>query len=116
MNARVFVCTEPITYRDGQPEPMFDVSPALQYGSLEILTRHNQSMFISVPMVRSIREKLKDFNDNDFILPVGDPVTIGAVCAIAADINGGYYKILKWDKKQRKYLPIEIQVWGEQLN
>jgi hypothetical protein len=108
--------TEPITYRDGNPVPLFDITPAAEYGEIEVLTRHNQSMMFSVPMIRSLRDKLKDFNDNDFILPVGDPITIGAVCAVVADINGGFYKVLKWDKRTRKYLPIEIQVWGSQLS
>jgi hypothetical protein len=114
--SKVYCVTEPITYRDGNPVPLFDITPAIEYGEIEILTRHNQSMQFSVPMIRSLRDKLKDFNDNDFILPVGDPITIGAVCAVVADINGGYYKVLKWDKRTRKYLPIEIQVWGSQLS
>ena len=113
--ARVFCVTEPITYRDGVPQQLFDISPALEYGELEILAKHNNSMFASVPMIRHFREKLKDFCDDDFILPVGDPVTIAAVAAIAADINKGYFKILKWDKKQRKYLVVEINAWGESL-
>lgn len=112
---KVFVVTEPITYRDGIPQPLFDISPALEYGELEILTKHNNNMFASVPMVRYFREKLKDFCDEDYILPVGDPVTIAAVAAVAADINKGYFKILKWDKKQRKYLVVEINTWGKEL-
>ena len=114
--SKVFCVTEPITYKNGSPEQLFDISPASEYGEIEILTKHNHSMLISVPMVRGLREKLRDFSDDDYILPVGDPVTIGAVCAIAADMNGGYYKILKWDKRMRKYLPIEIQVWGKELS
>lgn len=113
--SRVFCVTEPISYKDGNPVPLFDISPALEYGSINVLTTHNQSMFLTVPMIRSLREKLKDFNDEDFILPVGDPITIGAVCAIAADINRGYFKMLKWDKRQRKYLPIEIHAWGDSI-
>jgi len=113
--SKVYCVTEPITFKDGQPIPLFDISPAIEYGELEILTRHSQSMIFSVPMVRALRDSLKNFSDEDYILPVGDPITIGAVCAIAADINGGFYKVLKWDKRTRKYMPIEINVWGAQL-
>lgn len=113
--ATVYCVTEPITYRDGIPEPLFDVSPALQYGDLEILAKHNHSMLASTPMVRYFRDKLRHFTDEDYILPVGDPVTIAAVAAIAADINKGYFKILKWDKRSKSYFPIEINAWGESL-
>ena len=112
---RVFCVTEPITYKNGIPEPAFDVSPALQFGEIVILTKHNHSMLASVPMIRHLREQLKDFNDEDYILPVGDPVTIAAVAAVAADINKGYFKILKWDKRSRAYMPIEIDSWGESV-
>lgn len=110
---KVYVVTEPITYKDGVPTPAFDISPALQYGELVILTKHNQSMIASVPMIRYLREQLKDFSDEDCILPVGDPVTIAAVAAVAADINRGYFKMLKWDKRNRAYMVIEIDAWGE---
>ena len=112
---KVYCVTEPITYRDGTPQPLFDISPALKFGELEILAKHNHSMLASVPMVRYFRERLRDFSDEDFILPVGDPVTIATVAAIAADINKGYFKILKWDKRQASYIPIEIDAWGKEL-
>ena len=113
--SKVYCVTEPITYKDGKPEPLFDISPALKFGELEILAKHNNSMFASVPMVRHFREMLKDFSDDDYILPVGDPVTIATVAAIAADMNEGYFKMLKWDKKQRQYLVVEINAWGDAL-
>jgi hypothetical protein len=115
MMPKVYCVTEPITYKDGRPEPLFDVSPAAQYGEIVFLAKHNVNMFASVPMVRYFREQLKDFSDEDCILPVGDPVTIAAVAAIAADINEGKFKILKWDKKQRQYFVIEIDAWGNAL-
>lgn len=114
--SKVFVVSEPLTYREGKATPMFDITPAMEYGEIEILTKYNQSMFLSVPMVRQLRNDLKDFCDDDYILPVGDPVMIGTVCAVAADINNGLFKILKWDKRQRKYLPITVQAWGQAID
>ena len=111
----VFVVTEPITYKEGVPVPLFDISPAMKFGDIEILTKHNQDISVSVlSMIPMLRDKLKNFNDEDYILPVGDPVTIAAVAAIAADINGGYFKMLKWHKGQRKYVVIEINAWETQ--
>ncbi len=113
--SKVYCVTDPITYRNSVPEPLFDISPAAKFGSIEILTKHNHSMISSVPMVRYLRDQLKDFNDEDYILPVGDPVMIAAVAAVVSDMNNGYFKILKWDKKQRAYIPIEIDAFGGQL-
>jgi hypothetical protein len=113
--SKVFVVTEPITYKDGAPVPAFDISPALKYGDIVILTKHNHSMLASVPMIRHLREQLKDFSDDDYILPVGDPVTIASVAAVASDINKGYFKMLKWDKRERRYMVIEIDAWGKSV-
>jgi hypothetical protein len=112
--SKVFCVTEPITYRDGAPVTLFDISPALKYGEIEILAKHNHNMFATVPMVRFFREKLKDFNDDDYILPVGDPVIIATVAAIAADMNNGQYKILKWDKPTRQYASIQVNIDGKE--
>jgi hypothetical protein len=114
--SKVYLVTEPITYKNGKAEVMFDITPALEYGELVTLTKHNHSMIISVPMVRQLRKDLATFCDDDYILPVGDPVTIGTVAAVAADINGGFFKMLKWDKRSRKYIPIEINAWGKELD
>jgi hypothetical protein len=112
---KVYVVTEPITYKDGVPIPQFDLTPAMKYGELEILAKHNMSMFASVPMVRFFRDRLRDFNDDDLILPVGDPTIIATVGAIAADINHGRYKILKWDKRLRSYIPIQVDIRGKAI-
>lgn len=111
----VYIVTEPITYKEGIQAPLFDVSPAREYGELKVLTEHSHSMSASVPMVRMIRDKMKDFCDADYILPVGDPVIIGTVCAIAADMNAGYFQMLKWDKRTRKYEVFKINVYGNRL-
>lgn len=112
---KVYCVTEPITYRDGEPKQLFDITPATKYGDIEILAKHNHNMFASVPMVRFFRDKLSTFCDDDYILPVGDPVIIGTVTAIASDINNGRVNLLKWDKREHKYLPITIDVYGKAL-
>ena len=111
---RVFCVTEPITYKDGVPVPAFDISPALKYGDINILTKHSQSMLTASTMVDYIRSRLQDFSDDDYILPVGDPVTIGCVTAIASEVNDGKFKMLKWDKRQRTYFVVDIDIFGDQ--
>lgn len=112
---KVYCVTEPVTYRDGEPKQLFDITPATKFGDIEILAKHNHNMFASAPMIRYFRDKLANFSDDDYILPVGDPVIIGAVTAVAASMNQGRVKLLKWDKRERKYLPISIDIYGNAL-
>jgi hypothetical protein len=32
-------------------------------------------------------------------------------CSIVSDITNGKYKLLKWDKQERKYYPININLY-----
>jgi hypothetical protein len=41
----------------------------------------------------------------------GDPAIIGVACSIVSDITNGKYKLLKWDKQERTYYPIEINLY-----
>jgi hypothetical protein len=42
---------------------------------------------------------------------VGDPAIIGVACSIVSDITNGKYKLIKWDKQERRYYPIEINLY-----
>ncbi len=96
----------------GEPVPLFDLTPAAKYGDIRFLLRSNASVLNTVPLVRVLKEKLADFSKDDYILPVGDPVIIGLVSAIASEKTGGIFKFLKWDKKERAYLPVQIDTSG----
>lgn len=113
--SKVYVVCEP-THRIGDNlVKTMDLSPALQYGELEILLPNSQSLYSPVPTVRALREKLKDFSDEDYILPVGDPVLISTVAMVAGEINNGQVTFLKWDKPTRKYLAITVDSYGRSL-
>ena len=53
---------------------------------------------------------LKDYATEDFLLLTGDPAIIGVACSIVSDITNGKYKLLKWDKQERKYYSIDINL------
>jgi hypothetical protein len=63
------------------------------------------------PLILEIRNKMKNFTKDDYLLLYGDPALIGVVCSIASDITGGKYKVLKWDRRQLTYYPIEINIF-----
>ena len=91
--------------------PYVNVLSAEEYGQIEILFDSGQQiMFSPQPAIRKLRRKLKDFCDEDYLLMMGDPAAMGIACCIAADINRGRFKILKWDKKERRYYPVSINI------
>lgn len=107
---KVYVVCEPINQADGRPR--VNLTPALRYGELEVLLTHSQSLLAPVPTIRKLREKLRDFSDDDYLLPVGDPVLMCTVAAVAAHFNNGRVKYLKWDKIERTYFVIQTDISG----
>ena len=41
---------------------------------------------------------------------MGDPAVIGLACVIASDINAGAYKVLKWDRIEKDYYAVDIDI------
>ena len=54
---------------------------------------------------------LKYFSEKDYLLLTGDPALIGVACSIVSDITNGKYNLLKWDKQEKKYYPIAINLY-----
>ena len=76
-----------------------------------LLPEFSQIIFSPGPLVYKLRQGLKDYTSNDYLLLTGDPAIIGVACSIVSDITNGKYKLLKWDKQERKYYPIEINLY-----
>lgn len=112
---RVFVVCEPTSIIGGQPVKLMNLAPAVEFGDIEVLLPNNQTLFNTVPTVRALRDSLVDFNDADYILPVGDPVLMCVVAMVAADMNKGRVNFLKWDKKFKKYFSIQTDVYGKAI-
>ena len=94
-----------------QENPYINVLSAADYGDIVVLFESGQQiMFSPQPAIRKLKRKLKDFNDNDFLLMMGDPAAMGIACCIAAEMNRGKFNILKWDKKQQRYYPVSINL------
>lgn len=106
----VYVVTDPMQYKDGKPSAQFDISPAAEYGDIKILVPQTDPPHVTDSIVRLLNEKLADFSDDDYILPVGNPALIATAVAIASDINGGVYSMLIWDKMNRSYSPLFVNI------
>tara|TARA_R100000315_G_C5089069_1_gene51311 strand:- start:97 stop:477 length:381 start_codon:yes stop_codon:yes gene_type:complete len=92
--------------------PKFNIMGALKYGKLKVLLKENAQIVLSPgPVVHELRRLLKDYNSNDYLLLSGDPAIIGLACTIASDINNGRFNLLKWDRQEKVYYPLEINLY-----
>ena len=95
--------------------PKINIMGASRYSSsgkfIFLLPEFSQIIFSPGPLVYKLRQGLKNFKKKDYLLLTGDPAIIGVACSIVSDITGGKFKLLKWDKQERKYYPIEINLY-----
>jgi hypothetical protein len=92
--------------------PKINIMGASQYGKFKfLLPEFSQMIFSPGPLIYKLRKGLKDFKEGDYLLLTGDPAIIGVACSIVSDITNGKYNLLKWDKQERKYYPIEINLY-----
>ena len=111
--SRVFVIQEIAGTKAGNPK--INIMGASVYSSSGkfhfLLPEFSQIIFSPGPLVFKLRQGLKEFKKKDFLLLTGDPAIIGVACSIVSDITGGKYNLLKWDKQERKYYPIKINLY-----
>ena len=111
--SRVFVIQEIAGTKAGNPK--INIMGASTYSSSGkfkfLLPEFSQIIFSPGPLVYKLRQGLKDFTKEDYLLLTGDPAIIGVACSIVSDITNGKFNLLKWDKQERKYYPIEINLY-----
>jgi len=92
--------------------PKINILGASNYGQFKfLLPEFSQMIFSPGPLIFKLRKGLKNFKIGDYLLLTGDPAIIGVACSIASDNTNGKYNVLKWDKQERKYYPIEINLY-----
>ena len=101
---------QPIVYLV-QENPVLNVLGAQKYGKIVRLFEHgSQLMFSPHLATQRLKRLLKDFNDEDYLLMMGDPAAMGIACCVAAEMNRGKFKILKWDKLQKRYYSVSVNL------
>ena len=92
--------------------PKINIVGAREYGEVKsLLPELSQIIFSPGPLIFKLRKLLKDFKPEDYLLLTGDPAIIGVACSIVSDITNGKYNLLKWDRQERKYYPIKINLY-----
>ena len=91
--------------------PKINIMSASKYGKFKfLLPEFSQIIFSPGPLIFKLRSLLKDYTVEDYLLLTGDPAIIGVACSIVSDMTNGKYSLLKWDKQDRIYYPIKINL------
>ena len=106
----VYVIQEIPGTKEGRPK--INIMGAQKFGKIKVLLREDSQMIFSPgPIIFELRRLLKEYRSTDYLLLTGDPAIIGVACSVVSDITHGKYNLLKWDRQERMYYPIKINLY-----
>ena len=106
----VYVIQEIPGTKDGRPK--INIMGAASFGKFKfLLPELSQIIFSPGPLIFKLRKELANYKLNDYLLLTGDPAIIGVACSIVSDITNGKYNLLKWDKQEKKYYSVSINLY-----
>jgi len=106
----VYVIQEIPGTKEGRPK--INIMGAQKFGKIKVLLREDSQMIFSPgPIIFELRRLLKEYRSTDYLLLTGDPAIIGVACSVVSDITHGKYNLLKWDRQERMYYPISINLY-----
>ena len=92
--------------------PKINIMGAKEYGDFEfLLPELSQIIFSPGPLIFKLRKLLKDYTPEDYLLLTGDPAIIGIACSIVSDVTNGKFNLLKWDRQEKMYYPLKINLY-----
>ena len=93
-------------------QPKYNVVGAQKFGQIVTLLPEKSQIILSPgPLIQKLRTLLKDYTTDDYLLLSGDPAIIGVVCSVVSDVTNGKYNLLKWDRQEKTYYPIEVNIF-----
>ena len=103
---------EKFVYVIQQPAPNINILSASDFGYLVIcLPNWDQAILSTAPYVQKMKKNLQDFRREAYLLAVGDPVIIGISTAAVSEVTNGQFNMLKWDKREYRYYPLEVDMY-----
>lgn len=99
-------------------ETNHDFTKAEQYGEVVFLTRDDlnniKSSLQNDKVLADIKTKLRGFNpDEDWLVITGSPYISAAVFLILGHLKVYAPKILRWDNRDFRYVPMQIELRRE---
>jgi hypothetical protein len=93
-------------------QPKYNILGAQKFGQIvTVLPERSQIIMSPGPLIQKLKTLLKDYTTDDYLLLSGDPAIIGVVCSVVSDITNGKYNLLKWDRQEKTYYPIEVDIF-----
>lgn len=107
---RVFVPMVPSRWDTtlGMWVPTVNITPAERHGELVVLLPPDANRLHTAPLVAALKERMRDYSENDSLVALGDPSLLAAAACIAARQTGGKLRMLKWDRRTADYIVTEI--------
>lgn len=107
-NAKVWIVKENTVRSETGPVPM-DYSPAMVYGDLEFITKHDMPLHPRSTLREAWMEELQRFlqqynPEHDFIVCTGQPIAIMAI-GIALGTVHKQARFLVWKREEGRYQP-----------
>ena len=103
---------ERFVYVIQQPAPNINILSASDFGYLVIcLPNRDQAIYSTAPYVQKMTKNLQNIRKEDYLLAVGDPIIITLSGIIANDNTNGQFNMLKWDKREYRYYPLDFDIY-----
>lgn len=87
--------------------PSINLEPAKQFGEVVTMLPPNANRLHISPLIVALKDQMKDYTAEDYIVAVGDPSLIAAAACLAVRKTGGLLRILKWDRQTSSYISVE---------
>ena len=89
--------------------PTHNIDAAKKYGDFVIMLPPMATRLALAPLIEVMKEKMADFNGEDYLLAMGDPSIIAAASVIAHQ-KAGCLRMLKWDRRSFDYIDVRISI------
>jgi hypothetical protein len=89
----------------------YDYSSAEKYGKLIFIFEDGQVRMDATNLQAQLRDRLKDFTDDDYIICGGDPAVLFAagIALYTNDSKWSAIKLLRWDKFKSDYRVYKLE-------
>lgn len=90
--------------------PSINIDDAKKFGDVVVMLPPNANRLHISPLVVALREQMRHYTKDDWVVAVGDPSLIAAAACIAGKSTGGVIRLLKWDRQSAQYIPVEMNI------
>ena len=107
---------EKFVYVAQEPPRHINILSASDFGYLVFCLPNtgpeSQAIYSTQPFVRKMKKNLKEFRKQDYLLAIGDPIIIGICNIVISDVTNGKFNVLKWEKRESRYFPLEVDFYN----